>query len=84
MQRIFKLVFRLRCLMILEDGQDLVEYALIVALIALGATAGMKTLATGIGTAFSHVSPRSSAAPSLVPGKRGRRCGNSSFRSFAG
>ena len=62
MQRIFKLVIRLRCLMILEDGQDLVEYALIVALIALGATAGMKTLATGIGTAFSHISTQLSSA----------------------
>jgi pilus assembly protein Flp/PilA len=48
--------------MILEDGQDMVEYALIVALIALGATAGMKTLATGIGTAFSHISTQLSSA----------------------
>ena len=29
-----------------EEGQDLVEYALIVALIALAATAGMNSLAT--------------------------------------
>ena len=28
-----------------EEGQDLVEYALVVALIALGATASMKGLA---------------------------------------
>ena len=38
-----------------EDGQDLVEYALIVALIALAATAGMNTLATDINNAFSNV-----------------------------
>ncbi len=38
-----------------ERGQDLVEYALVVALIALAATAGMKTLATDINTAFTTV-----------------------------
>jgi pilus assembly protein Flp/PilA len=36
-----------------ESGQDLIEYALVVALIALAATAGMSTLASGINTAFS-------------------------------
>ncbi len=36
-----------------EEGQDLVEYALIVALIALAATAGMSTLATAINNGFS-------------------------------
>jgi pilus assembly protein Flp/PilA len=39
-----------------EEGQDLIEYALVVALIAFAATAGMKTLATGINTAFSTIS----------------------------
>lgn len=39
-----------------EEGQDLVEYALVVALIAFGATAGMSSLAGGINTAFSNVS----------------------------
>jgi pilus assembly protein Flp/PilA len=39
-----------------EEGQDLVEYALVVALIAFGATAGMTSLATGINTAFGNVS----------------------------
>jgi len=38
-----------------EDGQDLIEYALIVALIALAATAGMGTLASAINTAFTSV-----------------------------
>jgi len=41
-----------------EEGQDLVEYALVVALIAFGATAGMGALATGINTAFTNVSTR--------------------------
>ena len=39
-----------------EEGQDLVEYALVVALIAFGATAGMKSLATGLNTAFRGIS----------------------------
>ena len=38
-----------------EDGQDLVEYALVVALIALGAVASMKTVATAISTEFSVI-----------------------------
>jgi pilus assembly protein Flp/PilA len=39
-----------------DEGQDLVEYALVVALIAFGSTAGMSALAQGINTAFSQVS----------------------------
>ena len=38
-----------------EAGQDLVEYALIVALIALAAVVGMNSLATAINVAFSKV-----------------------------
>ena len=38
-----------------ESGQDLIEYALVSALIALGAVASMRTLATTIGTAFTTV-----------------------------
>jgi pilus assembly protein Flp/PilA len=39
-----------------EEGQDLVEYALVVALIAFGAVAGMGALATEINTAFNDIS----------------------------
>ncbi len=35
-----------------ENGQDLIEYALVVALIAFAATAGMSALAGGINNAF--------------------------------
>lgn len=35
-----------------EQGQDLIEYALVFALIAFAATASMRTLATHINTAF--------------------------------
>jgi pilus assembly protein Flp/PilA len=38
-----------------ESGQDLIEYALICALIALGAIAGMKTVANYINNAFSSI-----------------------------
>jgi pilus assembly protein Flp/PilA len=38
-----------------ESGQDLIEYALVAAIIALGATAAMGTLATAISTAFTTV-----------------------------
>ena len=35
-----------------EEGQDLVEYGLLVVLVALAATAGMSTLATDINAMF--------------------------------
>ncbi|MBV8550494.1 MAG: Flp family type IVb pilin [Acidobacteriaceae bacterium] len=38
-----------------EEGQDLIEYALVVALIALGATAGMTGLAGKINNAFANI-----------------------------
>ena len=38
-----------------DEGQDLVEYALVIALIALAATAGMNTLASDISSAFTQV-----------------------------
>ena len=38
-----------------EGGQDLVEYALVVALIALGATASMSALASSFSTAFAGI-----------------------------
>jgi pilus assembly protein Flp/PilA len=38
-----------------EAGQGLVEYALIIALIAFAAVVGMNTLAADINTAFSKI-----------------------------
>lgn len=39
-----------------EDcGQDLIEYALVVALIALAATVGMGTVANDINKAFGNI-----------------------------
>jgi Flp pilus assembly pilin Flp len=45
-----------------ERAQDLVEYALVAALIALGATAAMSSLSTSISTAFSTVGSKLTAS----------------------
>ena len=39
-----------------DSGQDLIEYALVAALIALGSVVAMKDLATGISNAFTNIS----------------------------
>lgn len=38
------------------DAQDLVEYSLVVSLLAFGCLAGMQSLASGISIAFHNVS----------------------------
>jgi pilus assembly protein Flp/PilA len=38
-----------------QSGQDLIEYALVVSLIALAATAGMGAVASNISNAFVHI-----------------------------
>jgi pilus assembly protein Flp/PilA len=52
----FSFFTRLRRLISLDHGQDMVEYALVVALIAFAATASMKVLASGISNAFGTLS----------------------------
>jgi len=44
-----------------ESGQDLIEYALIAALIALAATVGMGVVATAINDAFSAIGAKLSS-----------------------
>jgi pilus assembly protein Flp/PilA len=53
-----KLFCSLKQLVTREHGQDLVEYALIVALLAFGATSGMKALATGLSTAYTGINSK--------------------------
>jgi pilus assembly protein Flp/PilA len=53
---LYKLYAKLYFLIGSEEGQDLVEYALVVALIAFGATAGMKSLSGGLTKAFQGIS----------------------------
>jgi pilus assembly protein Flp/PilA len=56
MQRFLtKQYMRLHTLLADEQGQDLIEYALVVALIAFAATAGMNTVANNINTAFANI-----------------------------
>jgi pilus assembly protein Flp/PilA len=50
--RLLKLSVKMQTLLMNEEGQDLIEYALVVALIAFAATVGMKSLATDINAAF--------------------------------
>lgn len=54
-QGLSPLFMHLKNLFLNEEGQDLVEYALVVALIALAATAGMNTLASDISNAFNGI-----------------------------
>jgi len=39
-----------------EEGQDLVEYALLVCLIAIVCIAGVKNVASAVNTVFSNIS----------------------------
>ena len=39
-----------------ESGQDLIEYALVAALVGLGAVASMKSIASSINSAFNSIS----------------------------
>jgi len=57
-----KLYVKLQTLAIHEEGQDLVEYALVVALIAFGATAAMSQLGEGLSSGFSDISSTLSSA----------------------
>jgi pilus assembly protein Flp/PilA len=53
--QVMNLYFKLQNVLRHEEGQDLIEYALVVALIALAATAGMQTVAVDINQAFSNI-----------------------------
>jgi pilus assembly protein Flp/PilA len=51
-----KLYVKIQVLLSREEGQELVEYALIVGLICLGASASTKRIGTGLSTAFTTIS----------------------------
>lgn len=53
---ILKLSVKFQDLMNREEGQDLIEYALLAALIALGATTAVTAVGTGLSTAFNSIS----------------------------
>lgn len=45
-----------------EQGQDLVEYALLLVLISMGAVASMRSLASAVGDAFSNAATNLTSA----------------------
>ena len=53
--QLWKLSIKIQGLLSREEGQDLIEYALVVALIAFAATAAMGTLASDINNAFINI-----------------------------
>jgi pilus assembly protein Flp/PilA len=53
---ILRLFVKIQCWATREEGQNLVEYALVVALVAFGATTALKALGTGLKTAFTTIS----------------------------
>jgi pilus assembly protein Flp/PilA len=53
---ILKLYVKLQGLKNGEEGQDLVEYALLVALIALVCITGVNNVATAVNTVFTNIS----------------------------
>jgi len=57
-----KLSAKIQTLVMREEGQDLVEYALVVALIAFGAISAMGTLANDINTVFSNIGTKLTSA----------------------
>ena len=57
MNNLFLTIYvKLQTLMAREEGQDLVEYALLVALIALAAITGVSKVATAVNTVFTNIS----------------------------
>lgn len=52
----------LKNLMTEESGQDLIEYALVAALVGLGSVAAMGTLANSIENTFNSIGSELSAA----------------------
>jgi Flp pilus assembly pilin Flp len=48
-------VYRWQCLLTREDGQDMVEYALVIALIGVSSTAAMRPMAVVLTTVLSNI-----------------------------
>jgi pilus assembly protein Flp/PilA len=59
---ISKFLFRLQVLLLREEGQDLVEYALVIALIAFGATAALNGITAPLKNGFLGFSSGISSA----------------------
>ena len=63
-----KLQVALKSLLTQEEGQDLIEYAMIVALIVIAAIAGMDLVGTSIAAIWARIGTElSSALPATTP-----------------
>jgi pilus assembly protein Flp/PilA len=51
-----KSYLKIRDLMTREEGQDLVEYALLITLVALAAVGGVKKVSSAIDSVFTNIS----------------------------
>ncbi len=60
-ETMLKLSAKLQNLMLAEEGQDLIEYALVVSLIAFAAVVAMGTLAGDINNAFVGIGTKLTA-----------------------
>lgn len=60
--KLLMLSIKLRTLLSDEQGQDLIEYALVVALIAFGAVTAMGTLSSDINSAFTTIGTKLTSA----------------------
>ena len=59
---LLKLSVKMQTLLMQEEGQDLIEYALVVALIAFAAVTSMKTVANDINLLFAAIGNALTAA----------------------
>ena len=52
---LWKICHNLQALTLQEEGQDLVEYALVISLVAVGCVSGLTPLATSIKSVFTTI-----------------------------
>jgi pilus assembly protein Flp/PilA len=60
--KLLKLSVKMQTLLVRDEGQDLIEYALVVALIAFAAVTAMKTVAVDINAVFTAIGDALTAA----------------------
>jgi pilus assembly protein Flp/PilA len=60
--QLWKLSIKIQNIFDREEGQDLIEYALVVALIALVVTSGISSVATSLNNAFTAIGTKLTTA----------------------